>query len=236
MEIVPFKPMPKPLSVIHAKDKVQSFEAAPQGRSAKGPGAPSADAKVNEETTPKRMRGDDGVAIPVEADEMDPEGEQGSALRQFLDAHGLVKHEVPKDGCCLFHSVGYLMKLAKLLVLAHNALRDVAADTLELNTDGFHAAWDGNLPNGKTAENWETYVKQFRKTGEYGGELEILALARTLDLTFYIVRPGQPTVHIGRGKASLWLLLQNRHYEPLSTSADKAAVACRRAHAESIEK
>ena len=66
--------------------------------------------------------------------------------------------------------------------------------------------------------------------GEFGGELEILALARTLDLTFCIVRPGQPTVHIGKGKAVLWLLLQNRHYEPLSTSADGAAVACR-AHA-----
>ena len=27
-------------------------------------------------------------------------------------------------------------------------------------------------------------------------------------------------------RAALWLLLQNQHYEPLSTSADKAAVAC----------
>ena len=33
VEIAWFKPMPKPLSVIHAKDKVQSFEAVPQVRS-----------------------------------------------------------------------------------------------------------------------------------------------------------------------------------------------------------
>ena len=36
MEIAPFKPMPKPLSVIHAQDKVKSFEASPQVRPAKG--------------------------------------------------------------------------------------------------------------------------------------------------------------------------------------------------------
>ena len=98
---------------------------------------------------------------------------------------------------------------------------------LELNTDGSHAVWDGNLPNGTAAENWEAYVKQIRLASEFGGEL---------GLTFYIGRPGQPTVQIGKGKAALWLLLQNRHYEPLSTSADKAALACRRAHAKPIER
>ena len=107
---------------------------------------------------------------------------------------------------------------------------------MELNTDGFHAVWDGNLQNGTAVENWEAYVKQIRLAGEFGGEFDILALARTLDLTFHIVRPGQTTVQIGKGKAAPWLLLQNRHYEPLSTSADKAAVASRRAHAKSIEK
>ena len=220
VEIAPFKPMPKPLSVIHAKDKIQSFEASPQVRPAKGPGAPSAD----------------GVVIPVESEEMDLEGEQDKALKQFFDAHGLIKHEKPKDGCCLFHSVGFFMKLAKRSVHAHNVLRDVAADTLELSTDGFDAVWDGNLPHGEGAENWEAYIRQIWLAGDYGGELEILALSRTLDLTFYIVRPGQPTIQVGRGKAGLWLLLRNRHYEPLSTSSDKAAVACRRAHAKSVDK
>ena len=57
--------MPKPLSVIHAKDKVQSFEAAPQVRSAKGPAAPSGDAPVIQDIAPKRQRGDDGVAMLV---------------------------------------------------------------------------------------------------------------------------------------------------------------------------
>ena len=125
-----------------------------------------------------------------------------------------------------------------LFLLPHEtyALRDVASDTLELNTDGFHAVWDGNLPNGTSAENWEAYIRQIRRVGDYGGELEILALSRTLDLTFYIVRPGQPTIQVGQGKAGLWLLLHNQHYEPLSTSCDKAAVACQRAHAKSIDK
>ena len=156
VEIALFKTMPKPLSVIYGKDKVQSFKAALQVRSAKGPEAPAGDATVNEEIAAKRQRGDDGVAIPVDADEMDVDGEQGSALRQFLAAHGLIRHDVPKDGCCLFHSVGHLLKLAKRQVHPHNALRDVAADTSELNTDGYHAVWDGNLPNGTVAENGET--------------------------------------------------------------------------------
>ena len=113
---------------------------------------------------------------------------------------------------------------AKRPVHANNVLWDVAADTLELNTDGFHV-WDGRLPNGTAAHNWKASVEQLAR--EFGGGLEILALAATLDHTFHIVRPRQPTVQIGKGKATLWLLLQNRHDEPLSTSADKAAVACR---------
>ena len=79
-----FKPMTKPLSVIHAKDKVQSFETVRQVRSVKGPGAPSVVAPVIKEIAPKRQRGDDGVDIPVDFEEMDVEGEQDKALRQFM--------------------------------------------------------------------------------------------------------------------------------------------------------
>ena len=81
-----------------------------------------------------------------------------SVLAEIHDrtAHSLIN----VDGCCLFHSVGYFMKLAKRPVHAHNASRDVAANTFELNTDGFHAVWDGNLAAGTAAENWEACVKQ----------------------------------------------------------------------------
>ena len=153
---------------------------------------------------------------------------------QFLDAHGLIKHDMPRDGCCLFPLCWISHETRE--TSGANALRDVAADTLELNTDGFHAVWDGRLPNGTAAQKCKAFVKQIRLAGEYGGELEILVLARTLDLTFCGVRPGQPTVQVGKGMAALWLLSRNRHHEPLSTSADKAAVACRRGHAKSIEK
>ena len=63
------------------------------------------------------------------------------------------------------------------LVHAHNALWDVATDTSELNT--------GHLPNGTAAE---AHVKKIRLAGEFGGELEILVLARILDVTFCSVR------------------------------------------------
>ena len=115
-KLAPFKPMRKPLSVIHAKDKVQSFEVVPQVRSVKGPGVSSGDAAVIEDIAPKRQRGDDGVAIAVESEEVDADGGD-AALRQFLDVHGLVEHDGPKGGCCLFHC-GHLMKIAKRPVRA----------------------------------------------------------------------------------------------------------------------
>ena len=85
-----------PVENSSAKDK------SPVLRSSASSALPSGDA-----TAQARQRGDDGVAIPaeailVEADEVDVEEEQGSALRQFLAAHGLITHDVPKHACCLF--------------------------------------------------------------------------------------------------------------------------------------
>ena len=101
----------------------------------------------------------------------------------------------------------------------------MAADTLEINTDGHHAVLDGNLPNGTAAEKWKAYVKQIRKAGEFGDELEILAPARKRHLSNHGIREetsryepaSRPQVSVAakRGKC-LTTCDQNELYDALT--------------------
>ena len=56
-----------------------------------------------------------------------------------------------------------------------------------------------------------------------------------MNLTVHVVRPGLPTVQLGKGRAAVWVKLERRHYEPIVTSTD-ATVANRRQHCKEIHK
>ena len=54
----------------------------------------------------------------------------------------------------------------------------------------------------------------------WAGELEVLAAATRWNLKIMIVRPGASTIVVGQGKAQIWILFRNSHFEPLEPDKD----------------
>ena len=75
-----------------------------------------------------------------------------------------------------------------------------------------------------------------RKKDTWAGELEAIALARTVDCTIYIMRPDQPTVQCGKGSRSILVKLEDGHFEPLRSKRGSNGSNARREHAKQIHK
>ncbi|KAF1917774.1 hypothetical protein BDU57DRAFT_444394 [Ampelomyces quisqualis] len=103
-----------------------------------------------------------------------------------LEKHGLALHEISANGHCLYAAVAdqlhsrELATTSKILsAMADNevpkrddyrSVRNAAADWIEAHADDFAGFIEDPLPE---------HVRKIRDTGEWGGHVELLALART---------------------------------------------------------
>ncbi|KAH7082808.1 hypothetical protein BKA63DRAFT_138374 [Paraphoma chrysanthemicola] len=100
-----------------------------------------------------------------------------------LEQHKLSLHEIRADGHCLYAAVADQLKARELdlepkirlttvddTTGGYKKVRRAAADWIEQNSDDFAGFTEDPLPE---------HVRKIRETGEWGGHLELLALART---------------------------------------------------------
>jgi OTU domain-containing protein 6 len=108
-----------------------------------------------------------------------------SRMAPLLESRSLALHEIRADGHCLYAAVADQLATRELdltpkVVLKANgdekagagykAVRGAAADWIEANADEFAGFMEDPLPE---------HVRKIRETGEWGGHLELLALAKT---------------------------------------------------------
>jgi OTU domain-containing protein 6 len=108
-----------------------------------------------------------------------------SRMAPLLQSRSLALHEIRADGHCLYAAVAdqlatrELDLTPKIIVKAggdekagpgYKAVRCAAADWIEANSDDFAGFMEDPLPE---------HVRKIRETGEWGGHLELLALAKT---------------------------------------------------------
>jgi OTU domain-containing protein 6 len=108
-----------------------------------------------------------------------------SRMAPLLESHALSLHEIRADGHCLYAAVADQLATRGLdlkpkIVLkasgdekagtGYKAVRGAAADWIEANADDFAGFMEDPLPE---------HVRKIRDTGEWGGHLELLALAKT---------------------------------------------------------
>ena len=67
-------------------------------------------------------------------------------------------------------------------------------------------------------------------SNSWAGELEALAASARWNLKIMIVRPGASTVVVGQGKAHIWILYRDSHFEPLEVDGDPAHSQVRKDH------
>ncbi|KAK3491446.1 hypothetical protein B0T13DRAFT_75021 [Neurospora crassa] len=142
------------------------------------------------------------VAAEQEASSMvDHRGiEKAYMLREFK-AHSLEEKDIEPDGHCLFSAVADQLAVHGLPVdgaLSANKgaqtqeklppyriVRHVAVDYMEKHTDDFAPFLE---------EPFETYVAKIRDTAEWGGQLELTALANAYNVEIRVVQDGRTEV------------------------------------------
>ncbi|RAR12433.1 otu domain-containing protein 6b [Stemphylium lycopersici] len=115
-----------------------------------------------------------------------------------LEKHGLVLHEIRADGHCLYAAVADQLQTRELglkprigvaivggedkdeagKLEGYKTVRYAAADWIQGHADDFSAFMEDPLPE---------HVRKIRETGEWGGHLELLALARTYGLSICVL-------------------------------------------------
>lgn len=115
-----------------------------------------------------------------------------------LEKHGLVLHEIRADGHCLYAAVADQLQTRDLglrprigVTIAgedgknepektegYKVVRHAAADWIQGHADDFTGFMEDPLPE---------HIRKIRETGEWGGHLELLALARSYGLRICVL-------------------------------------------------
>ncbi|KAL5116649.1 OTU protein [Pleosporales sp. CAS-2024a] len=108
-----------------------------------------------------------------------------------LEKHGLALHEVRANGHCLYAAVADQIQTRELGLKpeikvtidankseAYKHVRRAAADWIEGHADDFAGFMEDALPE---------HVRKIRETGEWGGHVELLALARSYGLRICVL-------------------------------------------------
>ncbi len=148
---------------------------------------------------------------------------ESKSMCKAYTLRGLTEHEIRSDGHCLYaaiadqlinHGVGLKAPLdiepredAKSSSSDYQTTREVAAAYITQNSDDFSPFLEEPL---------ESYVKTIRETGEWGGHLEILALAKAYGVDINVLQADGKVAKIECGSKSstvaLWLAYYHHNY------------------------
>ncbi|KAI2605962.1 OTU-domain-containing protein [Hypoxylon fragiforme] len=152
--------------------------------------------------------------------------EEQTSLRRAFAAHGLVEKEIRPDGHCLFAAVAdQLLVCGVALTAATSSTNNTNADTevppyktvrraatayMATHADDFAPFLEEPL---------DTYVAKMRDTAEWGGQLELTALANAYGVEIRVVQDGrtetiEPSVGGGGGeeRKTVWLAYYRHGY------------------------
>ena len=112
--------------------------------------------------------------------------EIASLKEKLLDPAGLMLKEVMADGHCLYRAVSDQVADSQS---NYSSVRSICADTLMNNADEY-------APFAEFDDSFEEYVDAVRNSAQWGGQLEVRALAQALKRTIivYSVEYSEPVV------------------------------------------
>ena len=137
--------------------------------------------------------------------------EQASILASLKDRN-LVEHQVRSDGHCLYAAFADQLRCLDIGIPGagatgatdskddFRAVRQVAGDYVDSHREDFEAFLE---------EDVESYVRKVKDTAEWGGQVELLALARAFGVTANVLQGDGPVVTVeaedGKNKGDAWL-------------------------------
>ncbi|RPA79135.1 OTU-domain-containing protein [Ascobolus immersus RN42] len=137
-----------------------------------------------------------------------------AALQAQFDKLGLEQHDITPDGHCLYSAFSHQLSLLGEVPRegekeGYKACREKAAAFMESHREDFEP-FLGDVDGG-----FDEYVKKVRDTAEWGGQLEVLALARAYGVVARIVQ-GEGRVEVlnedGDKEKEVWLAYYRHIY------------------------
>lgn len=138
--------------------------------------------------------------------------QEQKALQKRFDDLGLVEQDIPPDGHCLYSAFAdQLLVLGKTLsrpagletAPGYKIMRRNCADFVQAHRDDFE-------PFLETA-GFEEHVDRIANTAEWGGQLEVSALAQVYEVTANIVQAQGRIEKLNEGKVDEIWLAYHRH-------------------------
>ncbi|KAJ9646957.1 uncharacterized protein PV06_04211 [Exophiala oligosperma] len=136
------------------------------------------------------------AAAAEEAQNMPDRREQEmAAMKKQMDARGLVETMIRPDGHCLFSACAHSMPADQIAKSGpkqepYQNVRYAAAEFMKAHPDDFAAFMEEPL---------DSYVARIRDSAEWGGELELQAIARAYNININVVRADGRVEKIGSG-------------------------------------
>ena len=142
--------------------------------------------------------------------------------------------KVPNEGGgdCLFHSISHSIEFTDNQKHHHRQVRAAAVSHLKRHSDKYACFWDNKDPTGvdmevsDRASAFQKYLGLVEKVGAWAGNLEIAALASTLDRPIYIIHEtGQIYGFNQEGSQKdlwIWYSRAQGHYESLQVPPEIA--------------
>ena len=139
------------------------------------------------------------------------------SMREAYTAKGLTEHEIRSDGHCLYAAIADQLEDVKIglrpkIKITTNNVEPTATNAGYQTTRQVAAAYISENPDDFAPfleEPLAEYVKTIRETGEWGGHLEILALAKAYEVDINVLRADGRTDKIECGLENapqqLWL-------------------------------
>ncbi|PFH61450.1 hypothetical protein XA68_17354 [Ophiocordyceps unilateralis] len=179
--------------------------------------------RAAERTAQAQRAGDEAACMT------DHRANESQEMTKAIESHGLIEHPVPPDGHCLFSAVADQLSQRAISLggdasePAYRRVRRAAVAYMVENADEFAPF---------LSEDFDVYVARMRDTAEWGGQLELTALARRFGAEIRVLQHGRVEV-VGEdeGKATgrtLWLAYYRHgyglgeHYNSLRKKTDKA--------------
>uniref|UniRef100_A0A3Q2PHH5 ubiquitinyl hydrolase 1 n=1 Tax=Fundulus heteroclitus TaxID=8078 RepID=A0A3Q2PHH5_FUNHE len=123
--------------------------------------------------------------------------QEGLKLAQKLAQHQLQIKEISSDGHCMYRAIEDQLA-QRVKVMSVKELRSRTAEHMRNNTDDF-LPFLTNPDTGDlfTADEFEKYCNDVEQTAAWGGQLELRALTRVLNLPIEVIQADSPTIRIG---------------------------------------
>ena len=219
VEFEPYRPLVRAKVFKPLKDGGLSWDEVKTPDVSASPGVKSDDFVEVDATTAKKARKNETG-----------DSTMGTQKEEVLQSLGLTVRSVPSDGACFFHSLGWWFERSSKSMSCPEALRAQTIEHLSKKRNIFEPIWDRQTPTGQPCTSWKAYLDIMADKKSWAGELEALAAATRWNLKIMIVRPGASTVVVGQGKAQIWILLRNAHFEPLEPDNDPSHSQVRKDH------